>query len=167
MLKPKYANRRNNMLFSKKAKNNALFDIANSEIMSDLVFSFSNDTQKQDREWINTLINKKDRGHRELIVGADFALIRAIIKNAPCPETIIYGFEKSGYSKIQAHRNLKGKIDVNAKTMIKLFAEELASQVLMGVFNCAYKVCGFTSKGFKEFGEDVVTIKYNVKKKTR
>ena len=112
------------MILFKKARQSALFDIANSKVISDLVFSFSNQSQTETNFWLNSLTNnKKDKGIRELIIGSDIAMIRPVIKSGFVPEALIYGFEKTGYKKISPHLNKKGRVDVKTKDMVKLFSD--------------------------------------------
>ena len=76
----------------------------------------------------------------------------------------IYGFEKTGYKKISPHLNKKGRVDVKTKDMVKLFSDELAFQLLSSVFGCTYKSHGFSKKDSELIGEEVVVIRYKVKK---
>ena len=152
------------MFITKKSRQSAMLEIANSEVIDSLVRSFVGESKTEENGWLNAATyHKKDKGAREIIVAENFVMIRPRMIGFPDQEGFGYNLEKSGFSRISAHRNQKGRVIVSKKNMIKLFAEEFAAQLILAEFGLPYRVSLFTRKEREKCGTDVAVIKYKIK----
>ena len=152
------------MFITKKARRSALLEIANSEVLESFVQEFAMQSKGETYGWLkDRTYHKKDKGVREIVVGDDFVQIRPVLRGYEPQKGLAYGMESSGFDKIAAHRNHKGRVIVSQKRMIKLFAEEFAAQFVMGELGMAYKPRGFSRSESESLGKDVVIVKYNTK----